>query len=179
MLAIVLILTTPTLEEVSQKHPVAILPDNAPSLVAAEKMTKAFHEDGDQSIAVVVLADDKGLGPADETVYRKLVDTLHKDTKDVVMVQDFLSAAPLRELLTSKDNKAWLLPVALPGDLGSPQSKQAYTRVDNLIHHTVAGSTLTAYVTGPASTVADMNRPGSGTALRSRRRSSSCCSSSC
>ena len=56
VLAIVLILTTPTLEEVSQKHPVAILPDNAPSLVAAEKMTKAFHEDGDQSIAVVVLA---------------------------------------------------------------------------------------------------------------------------
>ena len=160
VLAAVLMLTTPTLEEVSKKHPVQILPSNAPSMVATEQMTKAFHENGDQSIAVVVLSDDKGLSPADETVYRKLVDTLHKDTKDVVMVQDFLAAEPLRELLTSKDKKAWLLPIALPGDLGSPQSKQAYTRVDNLIHHTVAGSGLTAYVTGPASTVSDMNLTG-------------------
>ncbi len=160
VLAIVLMLTTPTLEEVSQTHPVAILPSNAPSLVATEQMTKAFHENGDQSIAVVVLSDDKGLSPADENVYRKLVEALHKDTKDVVMVQDFLGAEPLRELMTSKDHKAWLLPIALPGDLGSRQSKQAYTRVDNLIHHTVAGSGLTAYVTGPTSTVADMNLTG-------------------
>ena len=160
VLAIVLMLSTPTLEEVSQTHPVAILPDDAPSLVATQEMTKAFHENGDQSIAVVVLSDPKGLSPADENVYRKLVDILHNDTKDIVMAQDFLSAEPLRELLTSKDHKAWLLPIALPGDLGSRQSKQAFTRVDNLIKHTVAGSGLTAYVTGPASTVADMNLTG-------------------
>ena len=160
VLAGILMLTTPTLEEVSQKHAVEILPSNAPSLVATQQMTKAFHESKDQSIAVVVLSDDKGLSPADEGVYRKLVDTLHQDTKDVVMVQDFLSAEPLRELMTSKDLKAWLLPIALPGGLGSPQSKQAYTRVDNLIKHTVAGSGLTANVTGPASTVSDMNLTG-------------------
>jgi putative drug exporter of the RND superfamily len=160
VLATVLMLTTPSLEEVSKKHPVEILPSNAPSLVATEQMTKAFHESGDQSIAVVVLSDDKGLSPADENVYRKLVDTLHQDTKDIAMVQDFLSAEPLRELMTSKDRKAWLLPIALPGDLGSPQSKQAYTRVDNLIQRTVAGSGLTANVTGPASTVSDMNLTG-------------------
>jgi RND superfamily putative drug exporter len=160
VLAIVLMLTTPTLDEVSQHHPVAILPSDAPALVATRQMTKAFHESGMQSIAVVVLSDDKGLSPADESVYRKLVDALHQDTKDVVMVQDFLAAPPLRELLTSTDHKAWLLPIALPGDLGSPQSKQAYTRVDNLINHTVAGSGLTANVTGPASTVSDMNLTG-------------------
>ena len=160
VLAAILMLTTPTLEEVSQRHPVAILPSNAPALVATRQMTKAFHESGMQSIAVVVLSDDKGLNPADEGVYRKLVDTLHKDTKDVVMVQDFLAAPPLRELMTSKDQKAWLLPISLPGDLGSPQSKQAYARVDSLINHTVAGSSLTANVTGPASTVSDMNLTG-------------------
>jgi putative drug exporter of the RND superfamily len=160
VLAVVLMLTTPTLNEVSQRHPVEILPSNAPSLVATEQMTKAFHESEDQSIAVVVLSNDKGLSPADEGVYRKLVDTLRRDTKDVVMIQDFLAAPPLRELMTSKDHKAWLLPIALPGDLGTPQSKQAYTRVDNLIRHTVAGSGLTANVTGPASTVSDMNLTG-------------------
>ena len=156
----VLSLTVPSLEEISQKHQVAILPSNAPVLISTKHMNAAFHESEMQSIVVVVLSDDKGLSPADEGTYKKLVDTLHQDTRDVVMVQDFLTASPLRELMTSKDQKAWLLPMGLPGDLGSPQSKQAYTRVDALIKRTVAGSTLTANVTGPASTVADLNLTG-------------------
>ena len=35
VLAVVLMLTTPTLNEVSQRHPVAILPSNAPSTAAS------------------------------------------------------------------------------------------------------------------------------------------------
>jgi putative drug exporter of the RND superfamily len=160
VIAGVLSLTMPSLEEMSQRHQVAILPSNAPVLISTKHMNAAFHESEMQSIVVVVLSDDKGLSPADEGTYKKLVDTLHQDTRDVVMVQDFLTASPLRELMTSKDQKAWLLPMGLPGDLGSPQSKQAYTRVDALIKRTVAGSTLTANVTGPASTVADLNLTG-------------------
>ncbi len=156
----VLSLTMPSLEEMSQKHPVAILPSNAPVLVSTRQMNKAFHETGMQSIVVVVLSDDKGLSPADEGTYKKLVDALHQETRDVVMVQDFITTPPLRDLMTSKDQKAWILPLGLPGDLGTPQSKQAYTRVDVLIKRTVAGSTLTANVTGPASTVADLNLTG-------------------
>ena len=159
-LAGILSLTTPTLEDISHRRSVAILPSDAPVLVATRHMTAAFHESGMQSIAVVVLSDEKGLSPADEATYKKLVDALHQDTQDVVMVQDFLTAPPLRELMTSKDGKAWILPLGLPGDLGSTQSKQAYTRVDNLVNQTVAGSTLTADVTGPASTVADLNLTG-------------------
>jgi putative drug exporter of the RND superfamily len=159
-LAGVLSLTTPTLEEVSQRHPVAILPSNAPALVSTRHMTAAFHESGMQSIVVVVLSDANGLTPADEGTYKKLVGTLRQDTRDVVMIQDFLTTPPLRELMTSKDHKAWILPLSLPGNLGSTQSKQAYTRVDNLIKSTVAGSTLTTNVTGPASTVADLNLTG-------------------
>jgi RND superfamily putative drug exporter len=160
LLAIVLPLTTPSLEEISQRHPVAILPPNAPALVTTRHMTAAFHENGMQSTVVVVLSDDKGLTPADEATHKKLVDTLRQDTRDVLMVQDFFTTPPLRELMTSKDQKAWILPPGLPGDLGSSQSKQAYTRVDNLIKSTLAGSTLTANVTGPASTVADLNLIG-------------------
>lgn len=156
----VLSLTTPTLEEISQRNPVAILPPNAPVLVSTRHMTAAFHESGAQSIAAVVLSDAKGLSPADEDTYKELVGTLRRDTRDVVMIQDFVTTPPLRELMTSKDQKAWILPLGLPGDLGSPQSKQAYTRVDDLIKRIVAGSTLTTNVTGPASTVADLNLTG-------------------
>src|ERR1700753_4385159 len=83
-------LTFPSLNEMAQKHPLAILPSDAPSAVTARKMTEAFHESGSEDLLLVVLTDDKGLTPADEATYRALVDTLHKDTANVVMLQDFI-----------------------------------------------------------------------------------------
>ena len=160
VLAGVLSLTMPSLDEVSQRHPVDLLPAAAPVLVATENMTAAFHEPESESIAVVVLSDAKGLSPADEGTYERLVESLRRDTRDVVTLQDFISTPPLRELLTGKDNQAWLLPVGLPGDLGSPQSKHAFARVADIVKRDVAGSTLTANLTGPASTVADLNLTG-------------------
>jgi putative drug exporter of the RND superfamily len=159
-LAGILTLTMPSLEQVSQKHPVSILPPNAPSLAINRHMTAAFHEAGLQSIAVVLLTDDKGLSAADEGVYRKLVDALRADTRDVLMLQDFISTPPLRDIMTSKDHKAWILPIGLPGDLGSKESKQANTTVSEIVKHAVAGSTLTANLTGPTATVGDLNLTG-------------------
>ncbi|ORB42139.1 transporter [Mycobacterium paraseoulense] len=159
-LACVLALTAPSLEEISQQHPVAILPADAPVLSATRTMNAAFGEAGLQSIAVVVLSDANGLSAADEGTYRKLVEALRRDTRDVAMVQDFVATPPVRDLMTSKDHRAWMLPVGLPGDLGSPQSKQAYARVATIVKQTVAGSTLTVNLTGPASTVADLNVTG-------------------
>jgi len=166
VLAGVLSATMPSLEEVSQRHPVDLLPAAAPVLVATENMTKAFGEPESESIAVIVLSDAKGLSPADEGTYKKLVDTLRGDTRNVVSLQDFLETPPLRELLTSKDNQAWILPVGLPGDLGSPESKHAFARVADIVKRDVAGSTLTANLTGPASTVADLNLTGQGDRTR-------------
>ena len=103
----------------------------------------------------MLLTNDKGLGHADEQVYRTLVDRLRRDSQDVVMLQDFVGTPQLRETLSSQDGKAWLLPIGLPGELGSPDSYAAYTRVADIVKHTVAGSTLTANLTGPAATVAD------------------------
>src|SRR3984885_12757588 len=93
-------LTLPSLNEMAQKHPLAILPSDAPSSVTARKMTEAFHESGSEDLLLVVLTDDKGVGRDDEGVYRELVDTLRHDTRDVVMLQDFISTPPLRSIVT-------------------------------------------------------------------------------
>ena len=111
---------------------------------------------------LVVLTDEKGLGPADEQTYRTLVDKLRQDTQDVETVQDFLSTPPVREVLQSKDNKAWNLPVNLTGDVGSPKAGSAYEHASDIVKQTVAGSTLTAHLTGPAATIADLNEIGEG-----------------
>lgn len=169
-IAVALPLTLPSLGEMAQKHPLAILPNDAPSSVTARKMTEAFHESGSENLLLVVLTSDKeakGLGPADEAVYRKLVDALRHDTRNVVMVQDFVSTPALRSVVTSKDNKAWVLPVGLAGELGTPRSYAAFNQVADLVKHTLdqtraqaPGSHLTANLTGPAATVADLTVAG-------------------
>lgn len=144
-------MTVPSLTELTQRHPVVILPVDAPSSVAAKKISQAFHEVDSENVLIVLLTDDKGLGPADETVYRTLVDRLRNDTKDVVVLQDFLSTPPLHELLVSKDGKAWILPIVLAGELGTSASYQAYAGVAGIVKQTLestAGSSLKANLTG-------------------------------
>ena len=159
-IAVALPLTFPSLDEMAQKHPLAILPSDAPSSVTARKMTEAFHESGSEDLLLVVLTDDKGLSPADEAVYRKLVGALRQDTRDVLMLQDFVSMPPLRSVVTSKDDKAWVLPVGVAGELGTPRSYAAFNQIGDIVKHVVAGTPLTANLTGPAATVADLTVAG-------------------
>jgi RND superfamily putative drug exporter len=159
-IAVALPLTFPSLGEMAQKHPLAILPSDAPSSVTARKMTEAFHESGSEDLLLVVLTDDKGLSPADEAVYRKLVGALRQDTRDVLMLQDFVSMPPLRSVVTSKDDKAWVLPVGVAGELGTPRSYAAFNQIGDIVKHVVAGTPLTANLTGPAATVADLTVAG-------------------
>jgi RND superfamily putative drug exporter len=159
-IAVALPLTCPSLNEMALKHPLAILPNDAPSNVTARKMTEAFHESGSEDLLLVVLTDDKGLGPADEATYRKLVDALRQDTRNVVMVQDFISTPPLRSVVTSADHKAWVLPVGVAGELGTPRAYAAFNQIGDTVKQTVAGTPLTAKLTGPAATVADLTVAG-------------------
>lgn len=114
-LAAALPLTFPSLGEMAQKHPLQILPSSAPSNVAAVKMAEAFQESGNDDLLLVALINEHGLGPDDETVYRKLVSVLRDDVSNVVSVQDFVSTPQLRPFLTSEDKTTWVLPVSLEG----------------------------------------------------------------
>jgi putative drug exporter of the RND superfamily len=156
VLAAVLTLTIPPLAVVAARHQTDALPADAPVVVTGKQMAEAFHETGSGSMLLVVLTDEKGLGPADEQTYRALVDNLRKDTKDVQTVQDFLGMPQLREVLQSKDNKVWVLPVVLNGNLGTPEADSAYKHATAILKKTVANSTLTANLTGPAATTADL-----------------------
>ncbi|HYJ54835.1 MAG TPA: RND family transporter [Mycobacterium sp.] len=156
-LAVVLPPLFPTLAEVTQKQPASPLPVSAPAMVANRQMAEAFPEAGgaQDNMLLVLLSNDKGLGPADEAVYRTLVDRLHRSVQDVVMLQDFVSTPALRETLSSQDGKAWILPVGLAGTMGSQESIDAYTGVAGIVKQTVEGTALTVNLTGTAATVAD------------------------
>lgn len=159
-LAVALPLTLPSLNDMAEKHPLAMLPGDAPSSVAARQMTEAFKEPGGDDLLLVVLTDERGLNPSHEATYRKLVGALREDQHDVVMLQDFVETPALRSFLTSKDNKSWVVPVGLVGALGTPESYAAYNRVANIVRQNTAGSPLEVHLTGPAATVADLTVAG-------------------
>jgi RND superfamily putative drug exporter len=159
VMALVLPQTFPSLNDMAQKNPLAMLPGSAPSSVAAREMTHGFQETGTDDLLLVVLADERGLDRGDEATYRNVVDALRGDP-DVVMLQDFIETPALRSFLTSKDGKAWVVPVGLAGALGTPQSYAAFNRVSEIIAEKTAGSPLQVHLTGPASTVADLTVAG-------------------
>ena len=156
VLAAVLSLALPPLAVVIGQKQAAIMPDDAPVMVATRQMIEAFHDKGTDNVVLVVLTDDKGLSPADENTYRTLVDKLHHDSANVVSLQDFLSSPEVRKVLSSQDNKAWYLPISLAGHAGSAEGAVAFANAAKLIKQTVSGSTLTAHLAGPAATAADL-----------------------
>ena len=103
----------------------------------------------------IILTDESGLTPADEDVYRKVVQSLQQDTQDKLGVQDILSNPQMRDILTSKDGKAITLPISFPDAAVSPSTVAAFHRVKDIVNQTTQGTTLTAYVSGPAATVVD------------------------
>ncbi len=160
-MAVALPLSFPSLGEMAERHPLVILPADAPSSVTATKMAEAFHEPASGNLLVVAFINDGGLRPADEAVYRKVVDVLRDDATDVVSVQDFVSTPQLRQFLTSQDKTTWVLPVTLAGELGTPRGYESFNRVADLVAHNVPGpGPLAVHVTGPAATVADLTVAG-------------------
>ncbi|OMC39399.1 hypothetical protein A5740_26750 [Mycobacterium sp. GA-1841] len=159
-LLVALPLSFPSLGAMAEKHPLTILPADAPSSVTAAKMTEAFHEPGNDDLLLVALINEDGLKPADEAVYRKLVDALRDDQADVVSVQDFVATPQLRPFLTSKDKTTWVLPVGLKGELGTPRAIESFNRVSEVVERSTAGSPLAVHLTGPAATAADLTVAG-------------------
>lgn len=159
-LAAVLTMSFPSLGVLAQKAPAAILPADAPSVVSQKQMSEAFKEASSDNILLVVLTSETGFTPADESVYLNLVNKLRANTEDVVALQDFISTPPLREVLVSKDGKAWLLPVNIVGDIGTPKAIEATKRAIQTVQETAEGTGVTAYTTGPAGTFNDIQDIG-------------------
>src|ERR1700689_3184876 len=153
-LAAVLSVTFPPLTEMAEKRPVPVLPNDAPVLVTTRQISQAFNQSGseNENVVLVVLTDDNGLNPSDLTTYRTLADNLRPDTRDIVMLQDFIHTPALRDAMTSKDHKAWYLPMVLSGVVGTPDLHEGFGRVTDIVKQAAAGSTLVAHLTGPAAT---------------------------
>lgn len=151
-----LALITP-LAVVAARNPPDFLPKDAPVLLSVKKMQDAFHEADAGNFAAIILSNDNGLTPADEDTYRRIVDKLKDDTKNVSSLQDFVRTPELKEVMTSKDNKAWNLPVSMTGTMGTPDGQESYRHVIDTVQDAAKGSSLQVNVVGGGATIEDMN----------------------
>lgn len=145
---------------VAQKNPPDLLPKDSLILASGELMKNAFKEADGGNAAIVVLTNDKGLQPGDEDTDRMLVGRLKGDTKNIKSTQEFIAIPELREAMTSKDKKAWILPISVAGNMGTGGGQAAYGAVLREVKDATAGSDLTVNVVGASATFADLNDIG-------------------
>lgn len=152
----------PPLATVAAQHPPDFWPKDAPVLAAGKQMKDAFKEAGASNMVAVILVNDNGLSKDDEATYRTLVDKLRANTDSVIGTQDFVHIPELRQAMTSKDGKAWNLPVSLYGTMGTGRGQKAYRDAMKIIDEVTANTTLKPSVVGAAATMQDVT----GIALR-------------
>ena len=63
-------------------------------------------------------------------------------------------------MLVSKDSKAWLMPVSLAGEIGTPQATDATKHALEIVREKTAGQPMEVYTTGPAATFNDLQDIG-------------------
>lgn len=104
-LTLVLTLGVPWLEVVGREHAVPMAPQDAPSVLAMQRMGGAFQEFDSDSFAMLVMEGQHELGEDAHTYYDRLISTLRADSQHVRHVQDLWSdrlTQPARRARTVK-----------------------------------------------------------------------------
>jgi len=154
-LAAALNVFVPQLEEVAARDSSPVVPEHAPSIVAVEKMDRAFGNGGSESFVVIAMERDGGLVPADRKYAARLASVLTKDEGNVAFVQDIRKRPELLDALTSRDGEARYLLVGITGQTGAPSSIRQVTAVREVVDG-LAPEGLTTEVTGPTATITDL-----------------------
>ncbi|OBB21518.1 hypothetical protein A5761_30305 [Mycolicibacterium setense] len=161
-LVVVAILTfaVPSLEQVGRQYSVSLVPKDAPSFQAAQRMGKSFEESDSDSVAMVVLEADQPLGDEAHRYYDELVRQLKADTRHVQHVQDYWGDPLTAPGVQSADDKGVYVQLNLAGNQGESLANESVEAVRDLVARTPPPPGIKAYVTGPAPLVSDMNHAG-------------------
>ena len=153
-----LFLAFPPLIVVAERNPPEFMPADSSVLAANQQMKDAFNEADAANLVAVVLVNENGLTEADEATYRTIVENLRARTDIVSSMQDFINIPEIRQAMTSKDGKAWNLPVSLYGKMGSGDGQAAYREARKIIEEAAEGSTLKPSLVGAAATFEDVSK---------------------
>lgn len=158
-LMVVLNVTVPQLEPVTEANRGPLVPVDAPSSRALIHIGEVFHESDSNSLVMVVLEGDHKLGEADHHFYDDLIAKLQRD-KHVQYVMNLWGQGTTAAGVQSNDGKASYTLVRIAGNLGSAVSDESIKVVRDLVSQAKTPPGLKVYVSGSAPLSADMLQAG-------------------
>ncbi|MCV7223074.1 MMPL/RND family transporter [Mycolicibacterium elephantis] len=150
----------PSLEQVGRESSVSVIPKDAPSFKAMQRMGEVFEESDSDSMAMIVLEGQEPLGEEAHLYYDELIRELRADTRHVQHVQDYWGDSLTASGVESPDRMAAYVQLNLAGNQGELLANESVEAVRDIVERTPAPPGVKAYVTGPAPLVADMNHAG-------------------
>ncbi|NOP94906.1 MULTISPECIES: RND family transporter [Mycolicibacterium] len=150
----------PSLEHVGRQYSVSLVPKDAPAFHAMQRIGKNFGESDSDSVAMIVVESQQPLGDEAHRYYDDLVRQLKADTRHVQHVQDYWGDPLTAPAVQSADDKAVYVQLNLAGNQGESLANESVEAIRGIVARTPPPDGLTAYVTGPAPLVADMNHAG-------------------
>ncbi|CQD13125.1 mmp14A protein [Mycobacterium lentiflavum] len=162
-LAVFVTVGVPPLEVVEQQHSVSLNPADAPSFKAMLRLGQDFKESNSGALAMIVLEGDQPLGHDAHQYYDELMRRLEADKKHVQHIQNFWGDPVTAAAAQSIDGKAAYVQLNIVGGQGAAAGDESVQVVRNIVAGLPAPPGLKVFVTGPAATVADMNKAGQET----------------
>jgi RND superfamily putative drug exporter len=150
----------PSLEQVGRDYSVSLVPRDAPSFQAMQRMGESFQESKSDSVAMIVIEGQQPLGDEAHRYYDDLIRQLRSDTTHVEHVQDYWGDPLTGTGVQSADGKAAYVQLNLAGNQGETLANQSVEAVRDTVARAVPPPGVKAYVTGPAPLVSDMNHAG-------------------
>jgi RND superfamily putative drug exporter len=159
-LTLLVTFAVPSLERVGQQHSVSMSPKDAPAAQAMRRMGKDFKESDSDSFAMVVLEGQQPLGDDAHKYYAELVRELRDDRKHVEHVQDLWGNRLTAAGAQSADAKSAYVQLNLAGNQGTTLGDESVAAVRDIVKRTPPPPGLTAYATGAAPLIVDMQHSG-------------------
>ncbi|MCF6388964.1 MMPL family transporter [Mycobacterium sp. MBM] len=146
----------PQLEQTVAERSAPFMPADIPAAQTLREMSQAFGVPASSAIGSVLIVNERGIGPAEEALYRDLVAALRADTDNVAYALDVFGNERLRDIALSPDGKAINVLVAGVGDVGSTEAHKNTIAIRDTIHSLPLPPGAQLYYTGPSPTLADL-----------------------
>ncbi len=159
-LVVLVNVVAPQLEKVGEAHAVSLAPNDAPSMIAMQRVGHDFQEFNSNSSAMVVLEGDQPLGDEAHKFYDGLIDKLEADKVHVQHIQDFWGDPLTAAGSQSADGKAAYVQLYLSGNQGESLANDSVAAVREMVASSTPPPGVKAYVTGPAALTNDQHHAG-------------------
>lgn len=149
-------IAVPQLESTVHNHSAPFIPSDLPGVEGLGAMATGFGTPVSSAQGSVIIANDGGIGPAEEKYYAELVDNLQRDTEHVAYVIDTYGSPAARGVGLSPDGKAINLLIGETGGIGSTEAQRSTDAIRAIITEIPRPPGTSVELTGTAPALADL-----------------------